>query len=120
MLPARNASRSDAGAVQLSYFGIGNTRLPRHQTLQFFKQIRRCRRIDIIAYFADIFNAGGQTFHQIKVFGKKWLYVIIGPERNAYYERPLQGRKNIPENPASVYFFQNFQAFFAYLYVFPQ
>lgn len=84
------------------------TELPRHQALQFFKQVRRCCRIDIIAYFADIFNAGGQALHQIKILGKIWLYIIISPERKTNYERPLQKNEDVAKNPASVYFLQNF------------
>ena len=33
----------------------------RHQALQFLQQVWRGCRIDIIAYLADIFNAGGQS-----------------------------------------------------------
>lgn len=89
------------------------TELLRHYVLQFFQQVGRFHRINIITYFADVFNARSQTLHQAKIFGEIRFYVIKSPERNANYERPLQNAEDVPEYPASVYLFQNLQAFFA-------
>ena len=72
----------------------------------------------LLPTFLSIFNPGSQALYQVNILRKKRLYVIKSPERNADYERPLQGAENAAENTASVYFLQNLQAFFAYFYVF--